>query len=393
MNGRILQDSTDLRKDSALDGEFFTGQLESFKTKPIEEFAAALEPKHRGYHELKTALTTFLPRADLHPYTYIDPKDSINLYSNIRLRLIEDSIETDDEDSVSIAAGVKRFQKLKKLKVDGRVNAALVKSLNENDWNKFVRIAINLDRYKMLPDTLPAQYIWVNIPGYYMKVVEEDTVRLSSKVVVGKPETRTPILSSTITDMITYPQWTIPESIIKKDILPGLKKDPAYTRKKGFSLIDEDGNEVDPTFVDWHKYEKGIPYKVVQGSGDDNALGVMKFNFSNKYSVYLHDTNQRYLFSKKTRALSHGCVRVQSWDSLAYYILQNDSLKAKNATPVDSLNTWLASKQKRVIPVRKRIPLFIRYFTAEAKEEKLVFYDDVYGDDRRLKEKFFANKN
>jgi murein L,D-transpeptidase YcbB/YkuD len=192
--------------------------------------------------------------------------------------------------------------------------------------------------------------------------------------------------------MITYPQWTIPLSIIKKDILPGLKKDPGYTRKKGFSLIGKDGVEVDPYLVDWTKYKEEIPYKVVQGSGDDNALGVMKFNFSNKYAVYLHDTNQRYLFAKKNRALSHGCVRVQNWDSLAYFFLKTDSIAGLNTPPADSLKAWLERKEKHVIPVRKRIPLFIRYFTSEVKDDELVFYEDVYGEDRKVREKYFSNK-
>jgi murein L,D-transpeptidase YcbB/YkuD len=240
---------------------------------------------------------------------------------------------------------------------------------------------------------MPDQYVWVNIPGYYLHVKENDTIRLISKVVVGKPETKTPIISSVITDMITYPQWTIPASIIKKDILPGLKKDPSYTLKKGFSLIDKEGNVVDPYLVDWTKYEMEIPYKVVQGSGDDNALGVLKFNFNNEHSVYLHDTNQRYLFSNKKRALSHGCVRVQNWDSLAYYILRNDSINSERAIPIDSMNAWLVRKEKHVVPVRKRVPLFIRYFTCEGKEDGLVFYEDVYGEDQRLRDKYFKTKN
>jgi murein L,D-transpeptidase YcbB/YkuD len=210
---------------------------------------------------------------------------------------------------------------------------------------------------------------------------------------VGKPLTRTPIITSAISDMMTYPKWTIPESIIKKEILPGLKKDPDYTTKKGYMLVDKDGNEVDPHSVDWSKYKEGIPYKVVQGSGDDNALGVLKFNFPNKYSVYLHDTNQRYLFSRSSRALSHGCVRVQAWNELAKYILRNDSLYTTKAVPIDSLKSWLATKQKRYIPVRKPIPLFIRYFTCDTdKEGGLVFYEDIYGEDKRIREKLFAAK-
>ena len=131
---------------------------------------------------------------------------------------------------------------------------------------------------------------------------------------------------------------------------------------------------------------------MVQGSGDDNALGILKFNFPNKYSVYLHDTNQRYLFSKSSRALSHGCVRVQAWEELAKYILRNDSVYSVNAVPVDSLENWLQTKQKKYIPVHKPIPLFIRYFTCDVKEGRLTFYEDIYGEDKRIREKIFSDK-
>jgi murein L,D-transpeptidase YcbB/YkuD len=219
-----------------------------------------------------------------------------------------------------------------------------------------------------------------------------DTVVLTSKVVVGKTYTRTPEISSAISDMITYPLWTIPASIIQKEILPGLKNDPGYTNRKGYSIIDKEGNVVDPYFVDWSKYKKGIPYKVIQGSGDANALGVIKFNFPNKHAVYLHDTNQRYLFSRKDRALSHGCVRVESWKDLAYFILRNDSLAGGEFTPKDSLNKWLSLKQKHVIPVRKKIPVLIKYFTCEAVDGKLVVHQDIYEEDKKLRNKYFATK-
>jgi murein L,D-transpeptidase YcbB/YkuD len=395
-NGRILRDTTVIKKDTTLTNSFLLAQFENFKTTTISDFTAGLEPVHSGYYNLKSALRNFLENADFSAYTYVSSKDSSELKNQVLQRIIEDSIKIDsslNDDSLRIASAIKRYQKAKGIQVDGKLTSSLINRLNTTDKEKFIRIAITLDRYKQLPDTLPKQHIWVNIPEYYMYLKEDDTVRLKSRVVVGKPITRTPVLYSSVTDMITYPQWTIPESIIKKEILPGLKKDPGYTQKKGFSLIDKDGNEVDPYFVDWTRYKEGIPYKVVQGSGDDNALGVMKFNFNNKYMVYLHDTNQRYLFSKKARALSHGCVRVQAWDSLAYFILRNDSLAGKKALPADSLNKWLTLKEKHVIPVRKRIPLFIRYFTCDAKDDKVVFYEDVYEEDRRLRNKFFANKN
>jgi murein L,D-transpeptidase YcbB/YkuD len=193
--------------------------------------------------------------------------------------------------------------------------------------------------------------------------------------------------------MITYPQWTMPTSIIVKEVLPGVKKDSGYFTKKGYSLIDDDGNEVDPHTVNWSKYHKGIPYKVVQGSGDDNALGVLKFNFNNKYAVYLHDTNQRYLFAQTIRSLSHGCVRVQEWQKLAYEIIHNDETDSlKTSVKEDSLNSWLKQKVKRSLTIRNKLPVYIRYFTCEGGDNGITFYDDMYGEDKLIREKYFARK-
>lgn len=392
--GRLLPDSI-LAKDSSLTPEFFSGYFKQFKQEPIDSFTAHLEPQYSGYRELKQGLHRFLKKASLKKHTRIDAKDSLQLPVLVYKRLTEeDSLKLDnqeDPDSITVAAAIKKYQKRRGQKADGKISTALVNKLNDNDNEKFIRIAITMDKFKMLPP-LPEQYIWVNIPSYYLQIRDSDTVVLTSRVVVGKPETKTPLITSAITDMITYPKWHIPESIIKKDILPGLKRDPGYTLRKGYTLFDKNDKEVDPYTVNWSKFKEGIPYKVVQGSGDENALGVMKFNFPNKHSVYLHDTNQRYLFSKSSRALSHGCVRVQAWQELAYFLLRNDSAYSERAIPVDSVNNWLALKQKHVIPVRKKLPLFIRYFTCETKDDHLVFYEDVYGEDRRIREEIFSDK-
>lgn len=173
------------------------------------------------------------------------------------------------------------------------------------------------------------------------------------------------------------------------------KKDTNYLRKKGYSLVNEKGDEIYTSSVKWARYTKGIPYKVVQGSGDDNALGILKFNFNNKYAVYLHDTNQRYFFSRTFRALSHGCVRVQKWDKLAHFIISNDSLNAApnaNTFKTDSLKAWLTRKEKHVIPVKTRLPVFIRYFGCAGVNGTIKFYDDIYNEDKMLSERYFANK-
>jgi murein L,D-transpeptidase YcbB/YkuD len=401
--GRLQKDSLTLRADSALSNEFYAQQVQNIlQSHSVMTVIDSLEPILKGYHELKAGIKGFLDTADFKDYTYVPYPvyDSMGFLNALPKRLFEEGLLDSSfasKDSVEVARAVKKFQQKKKLKADGKAGNETIRTLNLTDKDKFFRIALSLDKYKMMPAKMPNKYLWVNLAGYYLQLWQGDSVEISSKVVCGKPLTRTPELSSSISEMITYPQWSVPQSIIAKEFLPELKKDPGYLEKKGFSLLDEKNEEVDPYFIDWSKYTKGIPYKIIQGSGDDNALGVMKFNFPNKYAVYLHDTNQRYLFSQSVRALSHGCVRVQEWEKLSSFILQNDStyidsLGHGSFTKTDSVQQWLLRKEKHYIPVRDRIPLFIRYFTCEGRNGKIIFYDDMYGEDHRLKEKYFATK-
>ena len=399
--GRLPQDSMTQRKDSVLSDTFYLQQLAEVQQKgSLTEMLHALEPAHKGYQSLKACIKQFLDSADNRVYTFVPlPKEDPEIFpQSLQSRLYQggfigyDSVRA---DSTQLAEAVKKFQRNKGIESDGKAGGETIRLLNDSDRDKFVRIAITLDRYKMLPEKMPSRYIWINLPGFYMQLVEEDSVLLTSKIICGKNITRTPLLTSAISDLITYPQWTIPESIIAKEILPALKRDPGYLTRKGYSLIDSKGDEIDPYSVDWSKYKKGIPYKVVQGSGDENALGILKFNFPNKYAVYLHDTNQRYLFSRAIRSLSHGCVRVQQWEQLAYYIVRydyKDQLNDDHSPVEDSLTSWLERKEKHAIPVRKRLPVYIRYFTCEGKNGKLLLYDDIYGYDKALQEKFFAGK-
>lgn len=398
--GRIPSDSITMRKDSVISDSFYKHKLDSFlKTGRITAVMESMEPTHKGYKEIKAGLRKFLDSADFTDHTYIHfpTSDSMGLKRSLQERLFESGFVSQKDTLLKpeeLSAAIKIYQESAGLKADGKPGAETIRSLNNFDKEKFIRVAITLDRFKHLPPQLPEKYLWVNIPSYYLQLIESDTVRLLSRIVVGKSHTRTPVLTSALTDMITYPQWTVPTSIITKEIIPEAKKNPGYFAEKGFSLVDAKGEEVDPYFVDWSLYKKDIPFKVVQGSGDDNALGVLKFNFSNKYAVYLHDTNQRHFFKNAMRALSHGCVRVQEWQKLAWYILENDSLNLVNNrfTPTDSVRKWLSIKEKHVVPVRNRIPLYIRYFTCEGKNNELVFHDDIYGEDRRLRVKHFTNK-
>ncbi len=399
--GRLPQDSMTLRKDSVLTDTFYLQRVSQVEISgDLTGMVRSLEPAHQGYHDLKEGLKRFLDSADNRLYTIVPlPKTNPENFRQIlQRRLVEEGFISNDSvlvDSIELAQAVKKFQRNQGIEADGKAGPETIKFLNDSDQDKFVRIAITMDRYKMLPEKMPSRYIWVNLPGYDMHLIEEDSIVLSSKIIVGKTITPTPLLTSGISQLITYPQWTIPQSIIVKEILPVLKRDPGYLARKGYSLITFNGDEVDPYSVNWSKYNKGIPYKVVQGSGDENALGVLKFNFPNKYSVYLHDTNQRYLFSRTMRSLSHGCVRVKEWENLVYYILRNDNRASSPEirSPIeDSLVKWLVRKEKHIIPLKNRLPLYLRYFTCEGKNGKVIFHDDIYGYDKVIGEKLFAGK-
>ena len=397
--GRLPQDSITLRKDSVLSDEFYQQQVEALQQSGLTKVIQLLEPQHWGYHLLKAGIKKFIDSADYKQFTIVPypEKDVVKFSRALQKRLYEGGFISFDSiaaDSAQLAEAIKLFQKKKGITVDGRAGEGTVRMLNVNDREKFIRIAISMDKYKMLPEKMPAKYVWVNTAANFLELIDKGEVKLTSKTICGKSKTRTPVLTSNINELITYPQWVPPPSIVSKEILPAVKKNPGYLARKGFSLVDSKGNEVDPYSVDWSKYSKGIPYRVVQGSGDANALGIMKFVFSNKYSVYLHDTNQRYLFGNAMRSLSHGCVRVQEWEKLAYYILRNDSLNAGSSsyTKIDSLKTWLQKKQKRSIAVRNKIPVYIRYITCEGQDGHIVFYDDVYAEDKMLRERYFASK-
>ena len=401
--GRLPNDSITLRKDSVLAEDFISSKFNAAASGlSLNVIMSTLEPKYKGYHELKEAVRNFLDSADFNPITPIvfPNKNRDELKAAVVRRLFEagyiDSLNA-QPDSLQLAGVLKRFQKNNRLTIDGKIGSQTIRMLNLSDAEKFDRIAITMDRYKMLSDSFPEKYIWVNIPSYSLKLMNRDTLILSSKVVVGKPITRTPVLTSAVSEIITYPQWTIPESIVEKEIIPGMKKDTGYLRKKGYMILNYKNEEVSPDSVNWAKYEKKIPYKVIQGSGDDNALGVLKFNFPNKYSVYLHDTNQRYFFGQDIRALSHGCVRVQEWEKMAFYIMNNQvdsnvKKKKPNEITLDSMTYWLAIKEKHSIPLRKRIPVYIRYFTCEANDGRIRFFEDIYEEDKKMIELLFANK-
>lgn len=392
--GRLEKDSITQRYDTLANEQLAAYVKQVNGTGGVRALLESLEPKIEGYQAIRAALPAFLDSVRFRNYTYVQypAKDSMAVVRAVVRRLQEDSLLSPDwqeSDSLGYADAVKKYQSANKVRTTGVAATLTVQSMNNTAWNRFRQIAVNLDRYKQLPAQMPATYIWVNLPAFSLKLVDSDTVALVSKVIVGAPKTRTPVLSSQIVNFITSPQWTVPYSIIFKEMLPKIQKDITYLGKQNLMVVDKNDSVIDPVTVDWSKLGKNrFPYLLRQRQGDDNSLGVMKFNFRNKYDVYLHDTNARGLFSRTDRAMSHGCVRVQEWSKLARFLVRNDTIKY----PPDTLKAWISRQEKHVVSDFGHIPIYLRYFTCEANDGHIRFFDDIYGDDRLLTERYFISK-
>lgn len=262
------------------------------------------------------------------------------------------------------------------------------KTADTNCSRKISILEINMERWRW-NEALPERYILINIPSYTLWVIESDEVVLQSRIIVGTPENPTPVLNGLIECFVIYPYWNVPRSIATKELLPKIKKDSTYIERHHYDVLTTHGAVVDPSSVDWKVYSAdNFPFSLRQREGSDNTLGIIKFQFNNPYSVYLHDTNAKRLFRKTTRALSHGCVRVEKAIELANYLIADDSIYC---SPED-LVQYLELSQRKDIILLHPIPLLIRYFTAEYGDGDMKFLPDIYQMDEQLMEMIYSRR-
>jgi L,D-transpeptidase YcbB len=241
-------------------------------------------------------------------------------------------------------------------------------------------IELNMHRWRRDRD-LEGRYLLVNIPEYYLRVYDDDSLILESKIIVGTEKDRTPKLSGIIKSFTLYPHWRVPRKIAINELLPQIIRDSSYLSKHQFEVLDVSGRIIDPNAIDFSLYHQGnFPFVLRQKVGLANSMGVIKFTFQNPYSIYLHDTNARSLFSHEKRALSHGCIRLEKALELARYLLADDDL----VTPED-LDQYLELERQITIRVRASLPVHVRYYTCSVKDGEVKFFDDVYGvDDQEM---------
>jgi murein L,D-transpeptidase YcbB/YkuD len=240
------------------------------------------------------------------------------------------------------------------------------------------KLIANLERLRW-KGSRPSRYIRVNTPSFMLQVFEIDSLIVESKVIVGKPETPTPVLNSMVKSFIIYPYWHVPQSIVK-EILPQIQEDTLYLRRHNYDVLNSAGNPVRVSSVDWKAYDaNSFPFILRQREGSENTMGVIKFVFHNNYGVYLHDTNARGLFSKSGRALSHGCIRVHRAVALARYLIKDDYI----VSPED-LDQYMQLQHRLEINFPKPIPIYLDYFTCESVNGAVRYYDDIYDKDELI---------
>ncbi len=241
------------------------------------------------------------------------------------------------------------------------------------DSGAIKQLITSLNLFRWLHHFRLDKYIVVNIPSATLRYYEYDSIMLKMKVVVGKPSTRTPRFAAYCNEIILYPYWNVPRKIVVDELLPMFKRVPASVDSMNMQVIDRKGNIIDHHKLEWSVFnKKNFPYGIRQSTGCDNALGVIKFNLSSPFDVYLHDTNFKFAFLSKRRYLSHGCIRLEKPIELANYLLYN---RLDNKF----LESCLKGQKPVPLQLEKNIPVFVVYISAEADDSgKLSYYKDVY---------------
>ena len=355
--------------------------------------AVALEnlaPRLPIYRGLRTALAELrnIERRGGWPRLADGPKLELGS-SGPRVRQLRDRLraggdlpaEADDAPfDAALDEAVRRFQARHGLEADGVVGPATLAALNATVAERIAQVRANLERLRWVARELAGDYLLVDIAGFGAELWLNDTLAWQARVVVGRPFRRTPEFRAPMKYLVLNPEWNVPPTILREDVLPKVIRDPAYLQRHQMRVLDHSGQVIDPAAIDWQHYRsqpRRFPFQIVQSAGKDNPLGRVKFMFPNEHSVYLHDTPSRALFERTVRTFSSGCIRVDKPLALAALLLDDPQHWSEKqlAEAIDGGTT-------QTVPVRRAVPVMLLYFTASASATgELQFRPDVYGRD------------
>jgi murein L,D-transpeptidase YcbB/YkuD len=338
----------------------------------LAEWVANLPPPFQRYRQLRTALGQYRAIAARGGWPSIDPGPAlkpgmtdprvVQLRQRIAAENAPGAIETTSPlYDPTLAAIVAHVQARYGLDPDGVVGAGALKALNVPVEARIDQIEANMERWRWMPRAWPTTRIEVNIAAAKLDVYDQNAPVAEMKVVVGAPDKKTPMLQSAIHSVVFNPPWNVPDSIASKEILP---KGEGYLEKNGFSWVSNGAGGS----------------RLQQKPGEGNSLGRIKFDFSNPFGVYLHDTNAKTAFGRDARSISHGCVRVERPEDLAIMLLGSDPQWRDG-----KLDEVLADDETIRAPLAQKVPVMLLYWTVFAdKEGQINFRNDVYLWDRQL---------
>jgi murein L,D-transpeptidase YcbB/YkuD len=284
--------------------------------------------------------------------------------------------EWDDD----VTTAVKHFQSRMGLRQTGIVAGATLTAMNVPATTRFKQLASSAQRLAGVNFTFGDRYVVVNLPSTQVEAVENGRVVHHYIAIVGGVEHQSPEISAKISVINLNPTWTVPTSIIKKEIIPKMQKDPGYLTRAKIRILDGAGNVIDPGSVNWNS-ESAVNYTLRQDSGASNSLGAIRIGMPNKLAVYMHDTPSKGLFGADYRFLSHGCVRVQGVYDLAQWLLEGTS-DGNGVWTKDALLAKIKDGAREDIKLAKIVPVIWVYLTGWAGGDGMVsFRDDVYGID------------
>ncbi len=303
-----------------------------------------------------------------------------------RLQMTSDLSDTQDSQDLhyddSLLMAVQHFQKRHGLHPDGVIGKNTLETMNVPVQKRIEQILINLERGRWVYRDIEDEFMLVNIAGFKANYIDDNKFVWEARAQVGKDYRQTPVFKAELKYLVFNPTWTVPPTILKKDVLPAIKRDIGYLEKKNMKVIDRSGKVVDPASLDWSKYSgTNFPYSIRQDPGPTNALGLVKFIFPNKHFVFLHDTPSKTLFGRETRTFSSGCIRVEN-----PFILAEAILKDPENWNLDKIEELIESGKTKTVYLKKPVPVLILYATAypSLEDEFVQFRNDVYSRDQLI---------
>ena len=376
--------------------------LEQLKTGRLNAYLRRQIPLESRYRRLVAMLEKYRNMPDFPPLSEgrkLRPGSSDSRIPQIKrmLKFFGDYPRNKAEDSEfdrALAQAVRSFRERFKLPPGDYIGNKMIHYLNTPKKEYLKKILVNLEKLKLYPHQWEREYVEVNVPEFKMRFFENGRPIFSSDVVVGRIDRPTPIFDGKMTYMVLNPTWTIPDNLVRRDLIPMLKKNPNYLAEHNihvYTSYKPNAPEVELDFQKLFSYEhsdRPIPYRFVQFPSENNALGRVKFMFPNKYSVYLHDTDNKKLFGYRYRVFSSGCMRVERPFDFMRLLLRFAGRGYSEA----KIREIFESNKPTTIRLKKAIPVHIVYFTVRRQGKKDYFFYDIYLHDKIIWESMTGHK-